>query len=213
MPSTFQRTAVDFDGDGRRDIVGSVPDALGSTANYLKLAGWERGQPWGFEVKIPARYEGPSGRRTKRSVDEWHRLGVRRIDGQPLKGETPAALLMPAGARGPVFLALKNFDAIYLYNTAESYALAIAHLSDRLRGGKPFAKKWPTDDPGLSRAERFELQELLLERGYDVGEPDGMIGPRTMDAIKAFQAAEGLAPDGYAGQRMLRALKGPILLR
>jgi lytic murein transglycosylase len=213
MPSTFQRTAIDFDGDGRRDIVGSVPDALGSTANYLKLAGWQRGQPWGHEVKLPARYEGPSGRRTKRSVDEWHRLGIRRMDGKALKGEEPAALFLPAGSRGPAFLIFRNFEAIYSYNTAESYALAIAHLSDRLRGGKAFRTAWPTDDPGLSRSERFELQERLLERGFDVGDPDGLIGPRTVDAIKAFQSAEGIAPDGYAGRKVLRALQGPILLR
>lgn len=213
MPSTFHRSAVDFDGDGKRDIVGSVPDALGSTANYLKLAGWERGQSWGFEVKIPARYDGPSGRRNKRSVDEWHKLGIRRIDGKPLKAEAPAALFLPAGSRGPAFLVFRNFDAIYAYNAAESYALAIAHLSDRLRGGRAFRKAWPTDDPGLSRSERVDLQERLLERGFDVGEADGLIGPRTVDAIKAFQAAEGIAPDGYAGQRVLRALKGPILLR
>ena len=212
MPSTFQRTAIDFDGDGKRDIVASVPDALGSTANYLKQAGWERGNPWGFEVRLPARYEGPSGRRTKRAIDEWHRLGIRRLDGKPLKGEAPAALLLPAGTRGPAFLVFRNFDAIYAYNTAESYALAIAHLSDRLRGGKPFQKRWPTDDPGLSRSERFELQERLLERGFDVGEPDGLIGPRTVEAIKAFQLSSGDSPDGYAGQRVLRSLKGPTPL-
>jgi len=213
MPSTFHRTAVDFDGDGRRDIVASVPDALGSTANYLKQAGWERGNPWGYEVKLPAKYSGPSGRRTKRDLDDWQQLGIRRLDGKPLKGDVPAALLLPAGFRGPAFLAFRNFDAIYAYNNAESYALAIAHLSDRLRGGRAFAKAWPTDDPGLSRSERYELQERLLERGYEIGEPDGMIGPRTVEAIKAFQLSEGLSPDGYAGQRVLKALQlRPILL-
>ncbi len=207
MPSTFHRAAVDFDGDGRRDIVGSVPDALASSANYLKLAGWQPGRPWGIEVKLPARYNGPSGRRTKRSVDEWHELGIRRFDAKPLEGETPAALLLPAGTRGPAFLVFRNFDAIYAYNAAESYALAIAHLSDRLRGGGPFRKAWPTDDPGLSRAEKMELQERLAARGFDVGVVDGMVGPRTVDAIKAFQSSAGLAPDGYAGQRVLRALR------
>lgn len=207
MPSTFHRTAVDFDGDGKRDIVASVPDALGSTANYLKQAGWEPGKPWGYEVKLPARYEGPSGRRNKRTADEFQHLGVRHLDGKPLKGDAPAALLLPAGARGPAFVVFKNFDAIYAYNTAESYALAIAHLSDRLRGGKPFQKRWPTDDPGLSRSERLVMQELLLERGFDVGEPDGLIGPRTVDAVKAFQVSIGISADGYPGQRVLRALR------
>jgi len=207
MPSTFQRMAVDFDGDGRRDVVSSVPDALGSTANFLKQAGWQSGQPWGYEVRIPAKYAGPSGRRTKLHLDDWVRHGVQRVDGKPLLGDAKAALLLPAGARGPAFLALRNFDAIYTYNTAESYALAIAHLSDRLRGGKPFRKSWPTDDPGLSRSERFELQERLALRGFDVGEADGLIGPRTIDAVKAFQVSEGQAPDGYAGQRVLKALR------
>jgi lytic murein transglycosylase len=207
MPSTFQRMAVDFDGDGRRDVVSSVPDALGSTANFLKQAGWQSGQPWGYEVRIPAKYAGPSGRRTKLHLDDWVRHGVQRVDGKPLLGDAKAALLLPAGARGPAFLALRNFDAIYTYNTAESYALAIAHLSDRLRGGRPFRKSWPTDDPGLSRSERFELQERLALRGFDVGEADGLIGPRTIDAVKAFQVSEGQAPDGYAGQRVLKALR------
>ena len=207
MPSTFHRMAVDFDGDGRRDVVTSVPDALGSTANFLKQAGWQSGQPWGYEVRIPSKYAGPSGRRTKLHLDDWVKHGIQRVDGKPLLGDAKAALLLPAGARGPAFLALRNFDAIYTYNTAESYALAIAHLSDRLRGGKPFRKSWPTDDSGLSRTERFELQERLALRGFDVGEADGLIGPRTVDAVKAFQVSEGMAPDGYAGQRVLKALR------
>ncbi len=206
MPSTFQRLAVDFDGDGRRDIVGSVPDALGSSANFLKRAGWVSGQPWGYEVRLPAGYNGPSGRRTRRALPEWSRLGILRIDGQPLAGGGPAALLLPAGASGPAFIVFRNFDAIYGYNAAESYALAIAHLSDRLRGAGPFQRAWPTDDPGLSRAERREVQELLIKRGFDIGTADGAIGPRTRAAIQAFQASAGMPVDGRAGKRVLRAL-------
>jgi lytic murein transglycosylase len=209
MPSTFQRTAVDFDGDGRRDIVGSVPDALGSAANYLKRAGWKSGEPWGYEVRLPANYNGPSGRRDRRALAEWGRLGLRRSDGQALSGSGSAALLLPAGTAGPAFLVFGNFDAIYSYNAAESYALAIAHLSDRLRGGAPFEMPWPTDDPGLSRAERRELQERLNARGFDVGAPDGVVGPRTRAAIEAFQAAAGLPVDGHAGMRVLGALRAP----
>jgi lytic murein transglycosylase len=209
MPSTFQRTAVDFDGDGRRDIVGSVPDALGSAANYLKRAGWKSGEPWGYEVRLPANYNGPSGRRDRRALAEWGRLGLRRSDGQALSGSGSAALVLPAGTAGPAFLVFGNFDAIYSYNAAESYALAIAHLSDRLRGGAPFEMPWPTDDPGLSRAERRELQERLNARGFDVGAPDGVVGPRTRAAIEAFQAAAGLPVDGHAGMRVLGALRAP----
>jgi lytic murein transglycosylase len=207
MPSTFQSTAVDFDGDGRRDIVGSVPDALGSTANFLKRAGWAAGQPWGYEVRPPANYRGPSGRRTRHPLAEWRSLGIRQVDGGALTGSGQAALLLPAGAGGPAFLVFGNFNAIYSYNAAESYALAIAHLSDRLRGGGAFRAAWPTDDPGLSRAERREVQERLLARGYDIGAADGAIGPRTRAAISAFQASAGLPADGRAGQRVLNALR------
>ena len=207
MPSTFLRLAVDFDGDGRRDIVGSVADALGSTANYLKRAGWVTGEPWGYEVRLPAGYNGPSGRRQKQNIGQWSALGIKRIDGRALDGPSQSALLLPAGAKGPAFLIFKNFDAIYSYNAAESYALAIAHLSDRLRGGSAFATPWPTDDRGISRAERLEVQQRLIERGYDIGVADGMIGTKTRAAIREFQRANGLPDDGRAGGRLLEALR------
>lgn len=207
MPSTYLRLAVDFDGDGRRDIVASVPDALGSTANYLRRAGWVTGAPWGYEVRLPAGYNGPSGRRQKQSVAQWSALGIRRVDGAALTDAGPAALLLPAGATGPAFLAFKNYDAIYSYNAAESYALAIAHLADRLRGAGPFATPWPTDDRGLSRAERREVQEHLIGQGFDIGHADGMIGSKTRDAIRSYQSANGLPADGHAGGRLLEHLR------
>jgi lytic murein transglycosylase len=207
MPSTFHRLAVDFDGDGRRDIVGSVPDALGSTANFLRSAGWQSGRPWGYEVRLPADYKGPSGRRATRGMAEWRRLGIRNVDGSPLAEDGAAALVLPAGAKGPAFIVFRNFDAIFSYNNALSYALAIAHLSDRLRGGGPFAVAWPTGDPGLSRAERRELQTLLIARGYDIGEADGIIGSRTRAAIETFQGSVGLPADGHPGKRVYEALK------
>jgi lytic murein transglycosylase len=206
MPSSFQRFAVDFDGDGRRDVIGSVADALGSTANYLARAGWVSGEPWGYEVRLPPNYKGPSGRRNRQAVAQWNALGIRRMDGEPLAGTSPAGLLLPAGAAGPAFIVFKNFDVIHAYNPAESYVLAIAHLSDRLRGAGPLLTAWPTDDPGLSRAERREVQQRLVERGFDIGAVDGMIGPRTRAAIEAFQAAAGLPVDGRAGMRVLKAL-------
>ena len=209
MPSTFMRLAVDFDGDGRRDLVDSVPDALASTANFLKRAGWRSDLPWGFEVSLPRGVDvSGAGRRNKQPISAWAARGVRRIDGAPMPAAaTPAGLLLPAGKDGPAFLVTRNFDAVYSYNAAESYGLAIAHLSDRLRGGAPFATPWPTDDPGLSRAERRELQQLLIARGHDIGEADGMIGARTREALKLEQAALGLAADGRAGQRVLQALR------
>lgn len=206
MPSTFQRLAIDFDADGRRDIVGSVPDALASTANYLKKAGWERGKPWGYEVVLPRGYAGPSGRRLHLALSKWDQLDIRRYGDRPLTGDAPASLLLPAGVHGPAFIVLANFDALFAYNAAESYALAIGHLADRLRGGRGFRAAWPLDDPALSRSQRVELQERLAMLGYDVGNADGIIGPRTVEAIKSFQRSRGLQPDGYAGQRLLRAL-------
>ena len=207
MPTTYQRLAVDFDGDGKRDIVGSVPDALGSTANFLMKAGWVKGQLWGYEVRLPAGYAGISGRGNRQSIAQWSSLGVQSAEGKPLTGNGSAALLLPTGPKGPAFLVFGNFNAIYSYNSAESYALAIAHLSDRLLGGGALRTGWPTDDPGLSRAQRRELQELLGARGFDVGPPDGAIGPRTRAAIRAFQASARLPEDGHAGLRALEALK------
>ncbi|WP_335981104.1 lytic murein transglycosylase [Acinetobacter pittii] len=213
MPSTYERLAVDFDGDGRRDLVSSTADALASTANFLNKAGWQTGMPWGFEVKVPQgmSIEG-EGRRSKKALSSWSARGVARIDGSPLvqgalSSSTSAGLMAPAGVNGPVFLVFKNFDAIYSYNAAESYGLAIAHLSDRLKGAGPFVASWPTDDPGTSRAERREIQQFLINRGYDIGAVDGLIGDKTRVAIRQEQTRLGLNPTGRAGQQILRAFR------
>lgn len=215
MPSTYARIAVDFDGDGRRDLVGSIPDALASTANYLKRSGWRTGQAWGREVVLPAGFDtSVNGRQARRPLSTWLARGAKAADGSALAGsEDAAALLLPAGKDGPAFLVQRNFDAIYSYNAAESYALAIAHLSDRLRGRGPLVVPWPTDDPGLSRRERRELQAILVARGHDIGEVDGMIGTRSRDALKLEQARLGQAADGRAGQRILQALRAESPLR
>ncbi|WP_375460451.1 lytic murein transglycosylase [uncultured Enterovirga sp.] len=206
MPTTYQRLAVDLDGDGRRDIVDSAPDALGSTANFLRKAGWQQGVPWGFEVRVPAGVT-PGGRKAKKPLSSWASSGVTRMDGRPLSGEYGAGLIMPAGRDGPAFLVTKNFDAIFSYNGAESYALAISVLSDRLRGGSGVQAEWPTDDPGLTRAQRRELMALLGRRGYDVGEPDGRIGQKTRDAIKDVETKLGMKATGRPGGRVLEALR------
>lgn len=210
MPSTFERLAVDFDGDGRADLMDSSVDALGSTAHFLARAGWQRGLPWGIEVKLPAGFSvAGEGRRTKRPVADWTARGVRRVDGSALPANLGNVGLMTlAGPQGPAFLVTRNFDALYSYNAAESYGLAIAHLSDRLRGGGPFATPWPTDDPGLSRAERRELQALLTMRGHDIGTIDGMLGDKSRAAIRAEQQRLGHEPSGRGGQKILRALRG-----
>ncbi len=210
MPSTYQRLAVDFDGDGRRDLVGSVPDALASTAHFLQRGGWKSGQPWGMAVQLPAGFDASlSGRRAKRPLAAWAGLGLKRIDGQAIDGTTPAGLLLPAGPTGPAWLVLANFDVIYGYNAAESYALAIALLADRLRGTPAPTLAWPTDDGGLSRAQRRELQTLLLARGHAIGEVDGMLGSASRAAISAEHRRLGWPDDGRAGQKLLRALQPP----
>jgi lytic murein transglycosylase len=209
MPSTFERLAVDFDGDGRRDLMDSVPDALASTANFLAKAGWQGDRMWGWEVRLPAGFSiAGQGRKNRQPLTAWAAAGLRLADGSPLPaGAEPAGLMALAGATGPAFLVTRNFDALYSYNAAESYGLAIAHLADRLRGGGPFATPWPTDDAGLSRAERREVQTLLSARGHDIGEVDGMLGDRSKAAVRAEQSRLGQEINGRAGQRLLKALR------
>jgi lytic murein transglycosylase len=208
MPSTFQRLAVDGDGDGRRDVVSSVPDAVASTANFLRKAGWSDGLPWGYEVRLPAGFNpGLAGRRAKKPLSTWAAMGVTRADGRPLSGDYAAGILIPAGIRGPAFVVTRNFDAVYSYNAAESYGLAIALLGDRLKGLPGIRAAWPTDDPPLSRAERLELQQLLTARGYDVGVPDGKIGQKTREAIKDVERRIGLEQRGRPGGKVLEALR------
>ncbi len=212
MPSTFLRIAVDFDGDGRRDLVDNVPDALASTANFLRKAGYVTGEPWGYEVKLPAGFApAVSGRKNRRGIDYWAAQGLTLPNGRALpRTLASAGLLLPAGASGPAFLVGKNFDTLYSDNASENYALAIAHLSDLIPGNSDnvaFATAWPTDDAGLSRAENRELQTLLLARGYDIGQPDGLIGAKTREAIRAEQGRLGMAVNGRGGQKLLRVLR------
>ena len=210
MPSTYRRIAVDFDGDGRRDLVGSIPDALASTANYLKRSGWRTGQPWGHEVRVPEGFNTSlAGRTNRRPVSYWTSRGITRVDGGSLPDYDRSALVLPAGREGPAWLVFRNFDAIYSYNAAESYAFAIALLSDRLRGGDGPVASWPTDDPGLSRRQRREVQQLLIARGHDIGEVDGIIGSASREAIRLEQARLGVPADGRASQALLRALSVP----
>jgi membrane-bound lytic murein transglycosylase B len=210
MPTSFKRYAVDFDGDGRRDVVDSVPDLIASTANNLKKDGWVTGQTWGYEVVVPKGFNFMLADRSRSmSLAEWERAGIRRANGKPFpRGGDRAYLLLPAGAQGPGFLMLQNFRVIMKYNPAEAYALAIGYLADRLRGGEPFVQAWPRHERVLTRAERYELQQLLTQRGYDVGEPDGQLGGRTRNALRQFQAATGQVPDGFASGGVLERLRG-----
>jgi lytic murein transglycosylase len=209
MPTAFKRYAVDFDHDGRRDVIDSIPDMLASTANNLKKDGWVSGQTWGYEVVVPATLDFRLvGREHWLPIREWMRLGVVRAGGRTFPNpDMRAYLLVPAGIQGPGFLMLQNFRVIMKYNPAEAYALAIGHLSDRLRGGGPLVQEWPRYERVLTRAERLELQQHLVRRGYDVGEPDGHVGGRTRAAIRDFQASVGQVPDGFASSHLLQELR------
>jgi lytic murein transglycosylase len=204
MPSNFRTYAVDGDGDGRRDIWTNIPDAFASTANYLRGHGWQPGLPWGMEVVLP---QGFDHRLRSAGFADWARRGVRRADGRPLPSAGEARLFYPAGATGPIFLVTANYDVIKRYNASDAYALAVAHLGDRIKGGGPIRAEWPKDEPQLGQAERVEVQKRLASLGYDVGEPDGRIGSRTREALREFQEKRGHLPDGWPTPKMLQALR------
>jgi lytic murein transglycosylase len=211
MPTAFKRYAVDFDRDGRRDVVDSIPDIIASTANNLKRDGWVTGQTWGYEVVVPATFDFTLADRARwMPVREWERAGITRAGDKPFpRPDDRAFLLVPAGVQGPGFLMLANFRVILRYNPAEAYALAIGHLADRLRGAPPFVQRWPRYERVLSRGERLELQQLLGRHGYDVGEQDGHLGAKTRAAIRDFQTRLGRVPDGFASIAILNQLRSP----
>jgi hypothetical protein len=209
MPTSFKRYAVDFDGDGRRNVVGSIPDMIASTANNLRKDGWQTGQTWGYEVVVPRSFDYLlAGRSRQMTIRDWERHGIRRAGGGGFpRADDHAYLLVPAGAQGPGFLMLQNFRAIMKYNPSEAYALAIGHLADRMRGGGPFVQAWPRHERVLSRGERLELQQHLARMGYDVGKPDGRLGTKTRTALRAFQQRAGKVPDGFASASVLDTLR------
>jgi membrane-bound lytic murein transglycosylase B len=216
MPTAFKRYAVDFDGDGRRDVVDSVPDLIASTANNLKLDGWMPGQTWGYEVVVPAGFDYLlADSAHPMTIREWERHGIARVAGKAFPRPSDRAyLFLPAGARGPAFLMLNNFRTIMKYNPAEAYAMAIGHLADRLRGDGPFVQPWPREERVLSSGERYELQQLLITHGFDIGsEPNGRINAKTRTALKRYQLSVGLVPDGFATADLLERLRGAGLAR
>lgn len=209
IPTTYNAHAVDWTGDGKRDIWNSVSDALASTANYLGKSGWKPTRPWGWEVKLPKGFDfrnlGPSGARTTK---KWKALGVVPANRKRFGvADEMARLILPAGARGPAFLVTENFKAILAYNASQSYALAVAHLADRIAGGKPFRASWPVNDKPLSVDQRRELQRTLTARGFNTKGTNGRIGRNTLAAIRAYQRKAGLAPDGYASLNLLKHLR------
>jgi len=208
MPSGYLKLAVDFDGNGKRDLWTSLPDVFASTANHLVVGGWKGTAPFGVEVRLPANFPYEMAETQRKAVSEWSALGVTLADGRPLPAwPGAAAILVPAGHRGPAFLASENFRALLDYNNAISYALAVGLLAERLRGGGRIARAWPTGDRQLGRGEKEELQRLLAERGFDPGKVDGQLGPNSRAAIRAFQKKAGLPADGYAEYGLLEAIR------
>jgi membrane-bound lytic murein transglycosylase B len=207
MPTTFKRLAVDFNGDGRRDLVDTVADALGSTANNLNKNGWQRGISWGYEVKLPRGFNYKLADKTiKKSAQDWTALGVRRVRDQALP-QAQGYIYAPAGARGPAFLMTQNFQVILRYNPADAYALSIGHLADRIRGGGPFEADWPRGEQVLSRAERVEMQERLSALGLYHGASDGKFDEQTRAALAEYQRRAGLTPDAFATGAVLQRLR------
>ena len=206
IPTTFEAYAVDFDGNGQRNIWTSAADALASAANYLNKSGWQSGKTWGYEVKLPAGFN--TRKSSERSLASWMKLGVRRVDGSgfPRPGDT-ASLYLPNGTNGPVFLTLKNFRVIKRYNSSNSYALAVGNLSDRLRGGGPFVASWPAHEKPFTLEEGKRLQLLLTMHGFYDGDIDGDIGSGSHAAIRDFQRSIGLNPDGVETRDLLQRLE------
>ncbi|MGP9795804.1 lytic murein transglycosylase [Halomonas sp. 86] len=204
IPSSFEAYAVDGDNNGRRDIWGSIPDVMASTANYLARAGWQAGEPWGVELALPASFD--YSQTERRSSAEWASQGVRALQGE-LPNFESAAIVIPAGAEGPAFLVGANFRAILRYNNATSYALAVATLADKIAGREGIRQTWPRGQTPLTRDDVKELQRRLNEAGYSVGRADGVMGPNTRQGVRDFQRSQGLTPDGFATQALLERLR------
>ncbi|CAM3689656.1 lytic murein transglycosylase [Paracoccus yeei] len=207
MPSSFLSHAVDFNGDGRRDIWSDDPtDALASTEHYLRQNGWQPGQPWGAEVILPSGFDyNQVSKSVEKSGSQWTAMGVRTASGRPVPS---GAIIAPAGARGPAFLITQNFRAILKYNASDSYALAVSFLGDAIAGRPGIQGAWPRGDRTLSNSEKAEIQRLLMARGFDTGGADGKLGAKSVEAVKGFQRSRGMVPDGYADANLLALLRG-----
>jgi len=209
IPTSYEAYAVDFTGDGRRDIWSDDPsDALASTAAYFREFGWRKGQPWGVEVLLPQGFDfGQTGRTISRRPRDWARRGVVGVDRQPVPDYGNATLSTPTGAGGTAFLLFDNYDVISRYNNAEAYIIGVGHLSDRIRGAGPLQVSFPADERRLRRAERRELQQRLTNAGFSTKGVDGRIGPNSRAAIRAYQRSVGLPADGHPSLALLQRLR------
>jgi lytic murein transglycosylase len=208
LPSVFLAHAVDADGDGRRDIWRNIPDVMASTANFLAHSGWQAGQPWGLEVRLPSGFNtARADSAVRQPSKQWADEGVQAMDGAPLPELPDSSILLPAGARGPAFLIGPNFRTVLRYNNSTSYALAVGLLAQRLGGGPGVSAAWPRDLQMLARSQLITLQTALNAGGFDSGTPDGMMGPATQRAIRQYQSSAGLPVDGYPTLDLLQRLQ------
>lgn len=210
IPTSYLAYAVDFTGDGKRDIWSRDPsDALASTAAYLKRFGWRKGQPWGVEVRLPRGFRHSAARRDNRRMpSEWAAAGITGIDGKPVPDYGRASILLPAGAQGAAFMIFDNFAVLERYNKADAYVIGVGHLADRIAGGAPIQASWPRGYEPLSFRQKQEMQRRLTRKGFRLEKIDGIIGPNTINAIRAYQQSVGVMPDGYPSQELLRLLRG-----
>lgn len=207
MPTVFLTYAVDADGDGQRDIWGSIPDVAASTAHFLARSGWRSGEPWGTEVRLPTGFDhSRTELSVRQSIAQWAAEGVQTMDGKPLPALGDASILTPAGARGPAFLVGPNFRTLLRYNNAVSYALGVALLAQQIDGGTGVVAAWPRDLQPLSREQVRTLQTALNERGFDTGTPDGLAGPATRGGLRRYQQSLGVVADGYPTLELLERL-------
>jgi membrane-bound lytic murein transglycosylase B len=208
MPSAFLRHAIDYDGDKKRDLWNSTPDAMASAANFLRSLGWQQSDRWGREIKLPQDFPYlEAGLSNRKTLAEWQKLGVRQTDGTALpKVDMQASLLVPSGHQGPAFLVYDNFHVIMRWNRSEYYALAVGYLADRIAGTGKLLQPPPEDAPRLNRAQVIYLQEKLNEKGFDTGTPDGILGPGTRRALSQFQHQQGMVADGFPGTKVLGLL-------
>ena len=209
IPTSYLAYAQDFTGDGKRDIWSDDPtDALASTAAYLARFGWRKGQPWGVEVSLPPAFNyGLASRKIRKNPSDWAAMGVRAATGGKVPNHGKASILLPAGVKGAAFMIFSNFAVIEKYNRADAYVIGVGHLSDRLAGGGPITSRWPRDYKPLSKPEMIEMQQLLTRKGFDTGGADGLIGPNTVKAIRAFQLSVKTNPDGFASKKVLKLLR------
>ena len=209
IPTTYRDFAVDFDGDGKRDLWNSLPDIFASAANYLSRSGWQKDRTWGREVRLPSSFDiGLSGLETRKSLAEWNTLGVRQVNGKPLPDVAvdDASVLLPAGYRGPAFLIYNNYRTTMVWNRSHLYALAVGHLSDRIVGKDKLRADLGDANP-LTRRDIFDLQRRLNALGFNAGTPDGRTGPMTRKAIKGYQRKHGIPADGFPDSQLIEHVR------